>query len=296
MKLAEFVYTVMLRPRPLRIAANALLRTMLPSTRRVNGALIYLNPDDPVVSGALTLGVYENEEIAFFERVVEPEMNFVDVGANVGLYTALGLRRMRCPSKIICVEPDPVSASFLKQTIESNHRRNQSPKVRFFQVALSDTQGKVMLYKNPENKGDNRIYSDPLSPDAIQVDSDTLDNLAEREAIEEINLIKIDVQGAEAKVVAGARGVLRKSTDCVMMTEFWPYGLTSCGSSPSAYLSMLEDIGLSLYSLEGTTLRPVWDHQALIASCPGRVYRNLVGIKGRFENKLSSGRAKGARR
>jgi FkbM family methyltransferase len=286
MKLAEFIYTVMLRPRPLRIAVNALLRAMLPRTRGMNGALIYLNPHDPVVSGALTLGVYENEEIAFFERVIEPDMIFVDVGANVGLYTALGLRRMCYPGKIICVEPDPVSASFLKQTIESNHKGNQSPKVSFYQVALSDTPGEVMLHKNPENKGDNRIYSDPLCTDAIQVHSDTLDSLMEREAIEEINLIKIDVQGAEAKVVAGARGILRKSTDCVMMTEFWPYGLTSCGSSPSAYLSMLEDIGLSLYSLDGTTLRPVLDHQALIESCPGRVYRNLVGIKGRFENKL----------
>lgn len=286
MKPAEFIYRVMLRPRPLRIAANALLRAMLPSTRSVNGALIYLNPEDPVVGGALTLGVYENDAIAFFERVVEPEMVFVDAGANVGLYTALALRRMSYPSRIICVEPDPVSASFLEQTIRANHEGNQSPKVSLYQVALSDTRGEVMLHKNPENKGDNRIYSDPLCTDAIQVHSDTLDNLMEREAIEEINLVKIDVQGAEAKVVAGARGILQKSADCVMMTEFWPYGLTSCGSSPSAYLSVLEDVGLSLYSLDGTTLRPVLDHQAFVASCPGRVYRNLFGIKGRFENKL----------
>jgi len=285
-KVAEFIYTVILRPRPLRIAVNALLRALLPRTRRVNGALIYLNPDDPVVSGALTLGVYENEEIAFFERVIEPEMVFVDVGANVGLYTALGLRRMCYLGKIICVEPDPVSASFLKQTIKSNHKGNQSPKVSFYQVALSDTSGEVMLHKNPENKGDNRIYSDPLCTDAIQVHLDTLDNLIEREAIKEINLIKIDVQGAEAKVVTGARSILQKSTNCIMMTEFWPYGLTSCESSPSAYLSMLEDIGFSLYSLDGTILRPVLDYQVLIESCPGRVYCNLVGIKGRFENKL----------
>jgi FkbM family methyltransferase len=286
MKPAEFIYTVMLKPRPLRIATNALLRAVLPRARKVNGAVVYLNPDDPVISGALTLGVYEKEEIAFFERVVEPEMVFVDVGANVGLYTALGLRRMRHPGRIICVEPDPASAAFLEQTIRSNHQGDQSPKVSFHQVALSDTQGEVMLHKNRENKGDNRIYSDALCTDAIQVASDTLDNLLEREGIDEINLIKIDVQGAEAKVVAGGRRVLQKSTDCVMMTEFWPNGLTNCGSSPSDYLTMLEDIGLSLYSLDGTILRPVLDHQALIASCPGRVYRNLVGIKGRFKDKL----------
>lgn len=286
MKVAEFIYTVVLKPRPLRVAANAVLRAMLPRTHKVNGALVYLNPEDPVVSGALTLGVYENEEIAFFERMIEPEMVFVDVGANVGLYTALALRRMRHPGQIVCVEPDPVSATFLKQTISANQNGHQSPPVSFHQLALSDQPGDVLLYQNPENKGDNRIYSDPLCPNGISVASDTLDDLLAKEAIAEINLIKIDVQGAEAKVVAGALSVLRKSNDCIMMTEFWPYGLTNCGSNPSAYLIMLEDIGFELYTLEGKTLRPVLDHQALIASSPGRIYRNLVGIKGRFKKKL----------
>lgn len=283
MKVAEFIYTVVLKPRPLRVAANALLRAMLPRVCNVRGALVHLNPQDPVVCGALTLGVYENDEIAFFERILEPEMVFVDVGANVGLYTALALRRMHPPGQIVCVEPDPVSTTFLKQTISANQNGQE---VSLHQLALSDKQGEVLLYKNPENNGDNRIYSDPLCPDGISVSSDTLDNLLQRAGITEINLIKIDVQGAEAKVVAGALSSLRKSNDCVMMTEFWPYGLTNCESSPSAYLTMLEELGFELYTLEGTTLRPVLDHQALIASSPGRVYRNVVGIKGRFKQKL----------
>jgi FkbM family methyltransferase len=280
-RLAELIYTVWLRPRPLRVAANALLKAMLPGTCRVNGALIHLNPDDPVVSGALALGVYENEEIAFFERVVAPGMVVVDVGANVGLYTALALRRIRDPGRIICIEPDPASASFLEQTIRANHEHLQSPKVGLHRLALSDTRGEVTLHRNPENKGDNRIYADPLCTEALRVRSDTLDDLMRREAIEEINLIKIDVQGAEAKVVAGAAGVLRKSSHCILMTEFWPHGLASCGSRPGDYLRVLEDIGFNLYLLDGAALRPVSDHQALTASCPGRVYRNLVGLKGR---------------
>jgi FkbM family methyltransferase len=260
---------------------------MLPRTRRVNGAVIHLNPDDPVVSGALTLGVYESEEIAFFERIIEPDMVFVDVGANVGLYTALGLKRMRAPGKIVCFEPDPASASFLKRTIAANQVHGQSPEISFHPIALSDSQGELTLHRNPENKGDNRIYSDPLCTEAFRVESDTLDHVMEKEAVGEINLIKIDVQGAEAKVVAGARGVLLKSADCVMLTEFWPYGLARSGSSPGGYLAALRDLGLAIYALDGDRLRPVADHQALIESCPGRAYRNLVCVKGRFEKKLA---------
>ncbi len=290
MTLSEFTYTVLLRPRPLRTAANALLRTILPPTRRVHGALIHLNPEDPVISGALTLGLYENEEIAFFERVIEPDTVFVDVGANVGLYTALALKRIRHPGRIVCAEPDPASASFLRRTVRSNLESGHSPRLSLHQVALSDTHGELVLYKNPDNKGDNRIYADPLCPEAIRVDADPLDSLMEREAVDEINLLKIDVQGAEAKVVAGALGILGRSAHCVLMTEFWPYGLSRCGSSASAYLSALEDVGFSLYLLKGTALQRVVDHQALIESCPGRAYRNLVGLKGRFEETLGGDR------
>ena len=62
MTIAEFIYTVLLRPRPLRRAANATIRALLPERIRVGEATVWLNPDDPVISGALTLGVYERRE------------------------------------------------------------------------------------------------------------------------------------------------------------------------------------------------------------------------------------------
>ena len=91
MSLAEFVYTVLLKPRPLRRAANAAIRAMLPQRVRVGGATVWLNPDDPVISGALTLGQFERGEIAFFRSRFGADMTFVDVGANVGLYSAIAL-------------------------------------------------------------------------------------------------------------------------------------------------------------------------------------------------------------
>lgn len=279
MNTAEFIYTVLLKPRPLRIAANAVLKALLPATCQVHGATIHLNPDDPVVSGALTLGVYEKEEIAFFQNSIKPDMVFVDVGANLGLYTALGMRRLRHPGRIIAIEPDPVSAAFLQSTIQANTPNHQTPHVSAHQVALSDTQGYLNLYRNPENKGDNRIYPDPLCPDAIPVPTTTLDALLADEGIASIDFIKIDVQGAEAKVIAGAKGVLANSPECILMSEFWPYGLAHSGSNPEHYLQTLTELGFKLFVLEGEKLHPAEDHQALIANCPGRLYRNLIGIR-----------------
>ena len=67
MALAEFIYTEVLKPRPLRKLTNAILLKIIPEKVKVEPATLYLNPNDPVLSGALTLRVYEKSEIAFFK-------------------------------------------------------------------------------------------------------------------------------------------------------------------------------------------------------------------------------------
>src|ERR1700743_2415223 len=97
----EFVYTVLLKPAPLRKLANASIRALPPRTLHRHGATVVLNPNDPVVSGALTFGGYEIPETKFFLRVCRPGMTFLDIGANVGYYTALALACMQGQGKII---------------------------------------------------------------------------------------------------------------------------------------------------------------------------------------------------
>ena len=124
MSAAEFIYTVLLKPPLLRRGANYILTSMLPRTINVKGATIHLNPSDPVVSGALTLRSYEKEEIDFFVKWFQPGMTFVDVGANVGLYTGLALH-ISADARILCIEPDKNSSLYLKKTIQSNRATEQ---------------------------------------------------------------------------------------------------------------------------------------------------------------------------
>ena len=83
--LAEFIYTRLLRPAPVRRVTNAILLSVIPNTVRVGRAIVHLNPSDPVISGALALRVFERRELAFFTRSCREGMTVVDVGANVGL-------------------------------------------------------------------------------------------------------------------------------------------------------------------------------------------------------------------
>lgn len=274
MTIAEFVYTVLLRPRPLRRAANATIRALLPQKVRVGAASVWINPEDPVISGALTLGVYERGEIAYFRSRFAADMTFIDVGANVGLYSALALSTPGFRGRVLAVEPHAESRAYLEKTIQANGGAAQ-----ICDLAASDRPGTLTLYKNPENKGDNRLYPDPLLRGEERIAADTLDNICRRYGITSAQFIKIDVQGAEAQVMRGAKELLAASTDCILMTEFWPYGLARCGAEGLAYLQLLQDSGFRLYEL-GSDLAPVNDARALVERTQGRRYANLVGIKG----------------
>jgi FkbM family methyltransferase len=281
MSLAQFVYTVLLKPPPLRRAANAAIRALLPERVRVGQAAVWLNPDDPVISGALAFGVYERGEIAFFRSRFRADMTLIDVGANVGLYSALALSTPGFRGRVLALEPHAESRRYLEKTIESNAPAPGAAQI--VGLAAADRAGTLALYKNPENKGDNRLYPDPLLQGEESVGADTLDNICRQRGIASAGFIKIDVQGAEAKVVRGASGLLSASSDCVLMTEFWPYGLARCGSDALEYLGMLRELGFRLYELSGNrgTLTAITTPDGLVERTQGRRYANLVGLKGK---------------
>jgi FkbM family methyltransferase len=278
--IAEFIYCYLLRPRPLRRLANGLIRALLPRSVRYGDAVVVLNPRDPVISGALFFRVYERSELAFFRDACRPGMTFLDIGANVGFYTALAARRIGPAGKIISLEPDPDSHAFLRQTIAANHAAN----VTALPIAAAATRGRLKLFVSSDNRGDNRLYQpDPQTGAAwqtVEVETAPADELLEQLGVERVDLIKIDVQGAEGGVIAGLERTLRRSPGLVLLTEFWPHGLRQAGTDPRAFLENLRALGLELSELtHGGHLMPLTDFDALIARHPGRRYTNLVGRK-----------------
>ncbi len=278
--IAEFIYCTLLRPRPLRYLANAIIRALLPRTVRYGDAVIVLNPRDPVVSGALFFRVYERGELAFFHSACKPGMTFLDVGANIGFYTALASHRVGPSGKIIALEPDPESHGFLKQTIAANNATNATA----LPVAAAATRGRLQLFVSSDNRGDNRLYQPDTSAtthqQSVDVETAPADELLEQHGVEHVDLIKIDVQGAEGGVIAGLERTIRRSSGLVLMTEFWPHGLRQAGTDPKTFLEKLRGLGLELSELtDKGQLVPLVDFDALITRHPGRRYTNIVGRK-----------------
>lgn len=280
MTISEFSYTVLLKPKLLRRLTNAVLKTLLPRKKRVSGATIVLNPSDPVISAAVLFGVYEHWELKFFSSNYRPDSVFVDVGANAGLYTGIALSRSDARSTVLCIEPHEESRVYLEQTIKENLREGATAKVVVCPVAASDRQGKSTLYQNPDNKGDNRLASDPLCVGRSVVATETLDSICARNGISRIDFLKMDVQGHEGLVLRGGAGVLSTSDQCLMMFEFWPQGLSQSGVPPEQFLGDLDASGFKLYAPKPGRLVLIDDLRDAIHENPGRIYANLVALKG----------------
>ncbi len=175
---------------------------------------------------------------------VHPGDTVVDVGANIGYYTLLAARKVGPRGKVIAFEPAPESFSFLERNVKANGFNN----VVIEQKALSNSRGRLLLYRSGENRGDHRIFPAQGSRDAVEVEALPLDEYLPDSA--SVNLIKIDTQGAEGVIVEGMLRALQAQDDLKLLVEFWPYALSRGQYSGARLLQHFETLGFRMYAIE----------------------------------------------
>ena len=289
MSLAQYIYTEILKPKPLKALTNAILLRIIPESIQVGPATLYLDRSDPVVSGALTLHVYEHSEQALFAKYVKGGMTLVDIGANLGLYTAISMHYLDSCGRIVAFEPHPQTYKLLQKNVTANHANGRAcPRVETFNLAATPEPCMQDLHLNPENRGDNRMYHGTYQGELetwnrLPVEGRPVDDVLAELGIQEVNFVKIDIQGYEQKALSGFQKTLARSQKVILLSEFWPKGLQEAGGSATEYLHLLTNLGFTLYVLNekphgSLTLLEDWNR--LIASLPERKYTDVVGVKG----------------
>ena len=273
--IAEFIYCYLLRPWPLREITNWLIKKLIPEKVNIGKASLFLNPNDPVVSGAIFFNVYEKSEIKFIKSISFKGMKVIDIGANIGYYTTLLSQEAGDKGLILAIEPDLESFKYLSRSINSLKNKN----VLSFPIAASNLRQKLPLYISKDNRGDNRLYQNNQKRDHFLVDCLTIDELSFQTKIESFDLIKIDVQGYEPKVFQGMQKTIRSSKNLTILTEFWPKGIIQAGESPVKFLRTLRKMKLKLFELKKNgSLVPLnqFRDDEFIKRFPGRKYTNIV--------------------
>lgn len=153
-------------------------------------------------------GLHECADMAFLLHLLRPDDLFVDVGANIGSYTILA--SAVCGARSIAVEPDPGTMASLKRNIDINR---QAERVETVQAALGAKVGVVRFTVGHDTMNSISTRHDEASQ---QVEMRILDQVVGERGPA---LIKMDVEGFEAGVVAGAVATLAKGSLLAIITE-----------------------------------------------------------------------------
>jgi FkbM family methyltransferase len=146
----------------------------------------------------------------------------VDIGAHMGRYTIIGAKRVGAQGKVVAIEAHPGNFEMLNRNIKLNQLTNVIP----LNYAVYSKETKLKLYLPSGESGFtkyNTIMPNWINTQEkfVEVNANTLDYLLQLNEIrqEEVNWIKIDVEGAEFEVLKGATNVLSKSKDIAILME-----------------------------------------------------------------------------
>lgn len=140
---------------------------------------------------------------------------FVDVGAHVGKYTVMVGRRLGSKGKVVAIEPNPANFQALLRNIAINNLKN----VMALSMACGASSSKTHLYRHIDMSGYSTHYN--FGKGNIEVECRPLDTILENLGIDEVRLMKIDVEGAEMEVLAGAERTLTQARNCTVILEAW---------------------------------------------------------------------------
>jgi FkbM family methyltransferase len=171
--------------------------------------------------------------VARLQSVVAPGSTVIDVGANIGFFTLRFGRWVEPGGQVIAIEPESRNMATLRRRVRGAGLQDV---VHCVQAVAADRQGELRLAVNPGHPGDHRIADDGEPVRAV-----TIDELIAGDP-RRVTLVKVDVQGAEMLVLAGAQGVIERHRPA-MFVEITDWALQRFGSSGSELIEMLVDLG-----------------------------------------------------
>ncbi len=210
-------------------------------------------------------GCIDPNEFAFLDGLLRSGMTFLDVGSNDGLYALFASERVGPSGQVWAFEPSPREFERLSRNLELNRTRN----IRTFPLALGSHTGEAdLLIAGYGHEGQNTlgafIYPGVENAEKVRVSVRKLDDLIAGQGLARLDVLKVDVEGAEVSVLQGAGRVLQ-SMRPVLLFELSDAALRNQGSSAGELLALLRGFDYRIYGFDATTGRPA-PEQGLDAS------------------------------
>lgn len=244
----------------------------LPGSR---GLSFEVDRTDLMPWGVFCTGEYERRETALLLGLLREGDTFVDVGANWGYFTLLGAEKVGPKGRVVAIEADPRNHALLA----GNVQRNRLTQVSAIHAAAGSAAGVLALVGYHEGQANRGVsYVRGTTPtggqgrmiegagQAIEVRGDTVDALLDEVGVGRADLLKMDIEGAEALALPGMLAGLRAGRYRKILIELHANVLIEYGVDSRGLMAILTDSGYRLWSIGPESLEVV----APGALIPGR--------------------------
>jgi FkbM family methyltransferase len=226
--------------------------------RLANGARFVWDPEDVRTAANIALldGAYEPRELAILSGLARNSKMIIDVGANIGWYAIQLSRIAGEKTEVFCFEPVPSTNAKLARNVRLN---GLEQRIRIFDFGLSDKVETAEFFL-PDISGSVAASARNLHPEEqvirLFVRLETLDDVAAREQIKHVDLIKCDVEGAELQVLRGARGVIERDNPVIFLEMLRKWS-RQFDYHPNDIIQLLRQSGYRCWAVGDGALREI---------------------------------------
>lgn len=218
--------------------------------RAVEGYEIEADASDTIGFHLYYWGAWEPNEAHVIRRMLKPGGTFLDVGANIGVFTLQAARVVGPSGHVIAIEATPDTAARLAANLKLNDARH----VVVHQLAVSDKPGVVSINRRfAGNIGSNQISTTVVEGEET-IPCSTIDALVGEQPID---FVKMDIEGAELLAVRGMQKILARPNGPDVMLEVTPSWLPKFGGDADGLIDLFEANGYGYRQVGDRRLTPV---------------------------------------
>lgn len=189
-----------------------------------------------------------------YEQVFKVDLGdiVIDVGAGAGDFVIKAAREVGDTGRVVAIEPDQRNIALCRYNVERNGLSNN---VEIIAKAAGSRRTKAQLYLSSISAGHHSIME--LSNTSIEVDMDSLDNIASELGLSHVDFIKIDAEGAELEILKGTERLLGLPNIKLAIAAYHP--LPDGSPEFPQVMSFLTAKGFKVYTRDNTYIHAIRD-------------------------------------
>jgi FkbM family methyltransferase len=222
---------------------------------KVNDYLMRVDFKTPGLSKVLFIyGTRELPDTYVAQNIITPGMVVADIGANIGYYTLLAAQRVEDSGHVYAFEPDPRNINLLRDNLTLN---GLTHRVTIYEQAVSNTSEKK-IFQLGERSNVSSFVDRPDVVGAVEVDCIALHQFPH---IDKIDMLRMDAEGYECKIIAGALPYFRTTKrPFTIMLEVHPEAYDDQEFNFAALLNELFALGFSVsHSIAGSNFKAAYE-------------------------------------